>query len=179
MTNQFQMKPQAGGTTLVARLVVFGWLVMATGRVFSADTPAGSTQTVDLDYHELPTRIKGWRLAISPRLVPFPKEPELGGNPVGRGIINSTFAGVEPATNSTIPTFNLSFVWDYVRGRLYLDANHNGEFTDDPTYSIEPGSGTKLREGQYFYQTFTNIHLTVNAKAQPHRVLVDLSIYCE
>jgi hypothetical protein len=154
-----------------ACLASFGLLVLASGAAFAADSPAGSSQTVYLEYQELGSRIKGWSLDITPQSAPFKKEPALGGRTVCRGVINSAFRGFQKPGADFDHSINIPFLWDYTQGKLHLDLNRNGDLTDAPAYSTTPSPGN------YYYQTFSNIHLSFNAEAPSHRVLVDIALY--
>ncbi len=163
--------PRAGLASLAAVLAILGLLVFAGARAGAAERSAGSNQTVYLEYHELGSRISGWRLNLTPRAEPFKQEPNWGGRHICRGTINSAFSGVEKPGAPPGHTINLPFAWDYLQGKLYLDLNRNGDLTDDPVHSIKPDAG------DYFYQTFTNLHLAFAGDAQSHRVLVDIALY--
>ena len=129
------------------------------------------SQAVYLEYQELGSRIKGWRLNITSQVEPFKKEPDWGGRHICRGTINSAFHGVERPGTLPGHAINLPFAWDYTRGKLYLDLKHSGDLTEHPGYSTQPGSG------DYFYETFTNLNLAFNAEAPSHPVLVDIALY--
>ena len=163
--------PRAGLGWLAIPLATLGLLVFAGEKAGVADSSTGSNQTVYLDQCDLGSRIKGWRLNITPQAVPFQKEPDWGGRHICRGTINSAFRGIEKPGTLSGHTINLPFAWDYTRGELYLDLNRNGDLTDHPAYS------TQTSPGDYFYQTFTNLHIAFQGEAQSHPVLVDIALY--
>lgn len=167
------MGPRAGLASLAAGLAILGLLVFAGAKAGAAASSTGSNQTVYLEYRELGSRIRGWRLNVTPQAAPFQKEPDWGGRHICRGTINSAFRGVEKPGTPPDHAINLPFAWDYTRGELYLDLNRNGDLTDHPACSTPPGSG------DYFYQTFTNIHLAFNGEAQSQPVLVDIALYAD
>jgi hypothetical protein len=150
---------------------ILGFLLLVGATAGAADSRASATQTVYLEYQELGSRIKGWRLNITPQTEPFKKEPDWGGRQICRGTINSAFHGVEKPGATPNHAINLPFAWDYIQGKLYLDLNRNGDLTEHPAYSTSPGTG------DYFYKTFTNLHLAFNGAAPTHPVLVDIALY--
>lgn len=62
------------------------------------------------------------------------------------------------------------FVWDKTSGRLYLDLNHNQDFTDDPAGVFDSGE-------KGFSQKFTNIKLTGTNQTCQWDYLIDLELY--
>jgi hypothetical protein len=163
---------QGSWLSLRARgLATLGLLLLVGATAGAADSLAGAHQTVYLEYQELGSRIKGWQLNITPQTEPFKKEPDWGGRHICRGTINSAFHGVERPGAPPGHTINLPFAWDYTQGKLYLDLNRNGDLAEHPACSTQPGSG------DYFYETFTNIHLAFNGEAPSHPVLVDIALY--
>lgn len=152
-------------------LTTLGLFLLVGATAGAADSLAGATQTVYLEYQELGSRIKGWQLNITPQAEPFKKEPDWGGRHICRGTINSAFHGVERPGVPPSHAINLPFAWDYIQGKLYLDLNRNGDLAEHPAYLAQPGSG------DYFYETFTNIHLAFNGEAPSHPVLVDIALY--
>jgi len=79
-----------------------------------------------------------------------------------RGILN--FGG---NAGNSIP-----FVWQRDAGKIYLDLNQNQDLTDDPAGVFSAREGQRIN-----YQTFTNIHLSLNTAAGKCRVLADLHFY--
>ena len=152
-------------------LAILGLPLLFGAMAGAADAPAGASQTVYLEYQELGSRIKGWQLNITPQTEPFKKEPDWGGRHICRGTINSAFHAVERPGTPPGHAINLPFAWDYTQGKLYLDLNRNGDLTEHAACSTQPGSG------DYFYETFTNIHLAFNGAAPSHPVLVDIALY--
>ncbi len=157
--------------SLAPSLAILGLLVPIGAEASAADATASASQTVYLEYQELGSRIKGWQLNITPQAESFKKEPDWGGRYVCRGTINSAFRGVQKPGTPPSHAINLPFAWDYTRGQLCLDLKRNGDLTEHPAYSTLPGSG------DYFYETFTNIHLAFNGEAPSHPVLVDIALY--
>lgn len=152
-------------------LAILGLFLLVGATAGAGDSLAGAHQTVYLEYQELGSRIKGWQLNITPQTEPFKKEPAWGGRHICRGTINSAFHGVERPGAPPGHAINLPFAWDYTQGKLYLDLNRNGDLAEHPAYSAQPGSG------DYFYETFTNIHLAFNGEVPSHPVLVDIALY--
>ena len=152
-------------------LAIVGLPLLFDATAGAVDAPAGTSQTVFLEYQELGSRIRGWQLNITPPTEPFRKELHWGGRHICRGTINSAFHDAEGPGTSPGHTINLPFAWDYTQGKLYLDLNRNGDLTEHAACSTQPGSG------DYFYETFTNIHLAFNAEAPSHPVLVDIALY--
>jgi hypothetical protein len=161
---------RAGLASLAAGLAVPGLLVLVAVKASAADPPPGATQTVYLEYQELGSHIYGWRLNITPQDAPFKQEPDWGGRHICRGTMNSAFRGVEKPGTPPGHSINLPFAWDYTRGRLHLDVNRNGDLTDDTVQSVKPEAS------DYFYQVFTNLHLTFAGDAQSPRA-VDITLY--
>ncbi|HEY5912844.1 MAG TPA: hypothetical protein VJA21_19810, partial [Verrucomicrobiae bacterium] len=143
---------------LAGRAALAVWLALAAGEARSAIPPEPATHTVYLDSREQDSRVIGWRLNVTPQAVPFTKEPDWGGRNICRGRINSVFRDVERPGAAPARSIDLPFAWDYKRGKLYLDTNRNGDLAEETVYSTEPTSGN------YFYQTFTNIHLVFDAQ---------------
>jgi len=168
-----RVRHRAGLARLVAGLAVFGLPLLTGEGVGAADTPPGSTQTVYLEYHEFGPPLPYpmfWELDITPQFAPFKKEPDWGGRLVRRGTINSAFRGGERPDTNAAATINLAFAWDYNQGKLCLDANRNGDLTDDAVCSAEPQPGNQSS------QNFTSLHLKLSPAAQSHPVLVDLCL---
>ena len=168
MVSRASVRFGASVASLAGWLAMLGGLMPTGAQERAAAAPAGSTQTVYLEYRELDTRIIGSRLSITPQAESFKKEPDWGGRTICRGTINSAFRGVETLGASPGHTINLPFAWDYKQGKLYLDVNRNGDLMDDSVYSTKPDPGN------YHYQTFTNIRLPFKTPAGSHQALVDL-----
>src|ERR1019366_7107573 len=171
MVSRASVRFGASVASLAGWLAMLGGLMPAVAQEQPAIPPAGSTQTVYLEYRELDARAIGSRLSITSQTESFKKEPDWGGRTICRGTINSAFRGVETPGARPGHSINLPFAWDYRQGKLYLDVNRNGDLTDDAVYSTKP------TPGNYYYQTFTNIQLTFDAQASAHRVLVDIAVY--
>jgi hypothetical protein len=137
----------------------------------AAEAPAASGQTIYLDYTEAPTYVTGASLDITPHPVPFRQEPNWGGRHVCRGTVDSASHGARQPGALPTHAINLPFLWDYTEGKLYLDLNRNGDLTDDPVLSAKPS------QGNYSYQSFTNLHIALSPKPGPHPVAVDLNFY--
>ncbi len=131
---------------------------------------------VSLEYRELPARVMGRQLSILPRTIPFPKEPELAGRKVGRGTILSAFYAGSPKFESN-NCINISFLWDYRAGKLYLDLRGDGDLANAPVFFTTERPSVKLRSGNYFYQPFTNINLAFGHGSDRRPRLVDLHFY--
>jgi len=165
-----------GAASLAVGLVVGGSPSLAAEGLSAADSHTSSNQTVLLDYRETPFRIKGWRLDITPRSAPFRKEPELAGRKVSRGAIHATFHGVHKPGEHFDNVINAPFLWDYTEGKLYLDLSREGDLAKGPVFSTGQRVANDLRSGKYFYQSFTNIHLTFGSGADTQPRLVDIHL---
>lgn len=135
----------------------------------------GLSQSIDLEYKELPTRILGRQLRIAPRSVPFRNEPWVAGRKVARGTILCAFYGGSTGAQSN-NCINLPFLWDYTAGTFYLDLRRDGDLASAPVYFTGGRPAVKLSSGNYFYQPFTNINLTFPG-SDPHARLVDIHLY--
>jgi hypothetical protein len=146
------------------------WLALAAcGWLFAGDsqTPSASvnaTQTVFLEYRELGSEAMIWNLPLTIQSAPFKKEPALGLRKVLRGTLK-----FGSSSDQYLP-----FIWDYGRGKLYLDLNRNQDLTDDAG-----GVFTCTQPLQYAnnYQTFANIRLSFKTRDGSHPALVDLNLY--
>jgi hypothetical protein len=121
--------------------------------------PSGAPQEVVLDYREVNYSLanNGW--AVTQESSPFKKEPLVEKRSVFRGLLNWG-----DRTADAVP-----FLWDYSKGKLYLDLNRNRDLTDDPE-----GVLTSPRTGSY--QLFTNVHLTCKTPSGSRRCLFDLNL---
>lgn len=149
----------AAGLVLVAFL--FGASLLGQETPVSLPTPARS-QTVLLEYREVPFSF----FQANPRLTsenkPFVKEPGALGKNAIRGRL------VFDKNNHSVP-----YLWDYKKRRLYLDLNGNQDLTDDVQGGYAPVS---LRVSDH-HQCFTNLHLVFPSPSGNHRALVDLTLY--
>ncbi len=130
----------------------------------SNDTaPATAAQTTWLEYRETKQPLIRWPLVVNPQVKAFPKEPALEGRKVSRGSLQ-----VGDQAKQAV-----NFLWDYTKGKLYLDLNRNEDLTDDPTGILT------LPRFQFspYYQTFTNVHLTLESANGKRPLLLDLTLY--
>jgi hypothetical protein len=169
MANHPHAGPRARLASLAVGLAILGLSVLPDA--WAADSPTRSNQTVYLEHQEFGPHVRGCSLDLTPEATPFKQEPDWGGRHICRGTINS--ASRFPQKPGTAPShaIALPFAWDYTRGKLYLDLNRNGDLTDDTVCSTKPS------QGDYFYQSFTNLHLTLSPKVQPHPLALDLNLY--
>lgn len=132
-------------------------------------TPVGglafpeAIHVADLEYREQSTPIVSSSVSFSPQSAPFTKEPAFGQAKIVRGIL-----GFGSSPDEALP-----FVWDFTQRKLYLDLNRNRDLTDDGVQV----SGDRSYGGNYYYQTFTNIHLSFKTPLGPRRLLADLSFH--
>jgi hypothetical protein len=169
--------PGLGAAPLAVWLAIGGALGLAAEGPRVADPQIRPTQTIFLDYRETAARIKGWRLDITPRTAPFRKEPDLAGRKVCRGTIQAAFRGVQKPGEHFENVINAPFLWDYTEGKLYLDLSRDGDLAKGHAFSTSERPATELRSGKYFYQPFTNIHLTFGLGADSQPRLVDIHLY--
>jgi hypothetical protein len=171
MSSGHNVRSGVSVASLAGWLAMSCWLVPLGAAAQATAAPPGFTQTVYLEYREVDSYVAGSALTITPRAEPFKKEPDWGGRKICRGTINSAFHGVQKPGADPTNSINLPFAWDYQKGKLYLDVNRNGDLTDDPVYSTKP------TPGEYFYQSFTNLHLTFDAQASAHQVRMQINLY--
>ncbi len=128
---------------------------------FSATEEQGNTAYLDYALSAQPLRL--WAINISPEPKAFQKEPDTAGRKVSRG---SLYFGArsEQAT---------SFLWDYTKGKLYLDLNRNRDLTDDPEGTLS----CPVSRFNYYYQSFTNAPLKVTTPRGTCPLSVDLNLY--
>ncbi len=166
-------------------LVLGSWLSLADGtnapllaqEVQPLVSSPSSTQAVYLDYQALPSRVKGWRLDITPRTTQFKNEPDLAGRSVCRGTIQAAFQGVQKPGEHFGSSINAPFLWDYTEGKLYLDLSRNGDLAGALVFSTPEKAGYDSKPSRYYYQPFTNINLTFRSSADSHPRLVDIHLY--
>jgi hypothetical protein len=149
-------------------MVVTFLAALGPGSAFSGDdsnarnaSPA-STVTVPLDYQETSYSIAIDNAGTTAQSAPFKKEPAAGTDKISRGVLHFGADGSN----------DVAFVWQHHAGKLYLDLNHNQDLTDDPA-----GVFTALNERTVYYQTFTNLHLSLNTASGKHPVLADITLY--
>lgn len=106
-------------------------------------------------------------LNLTPQTTPFAKEPDFG----KRALVRGTFK-----FGNTTEQF-LPFVWDYTKGKLYLDLNRNGDLSDDPEGVLSCKNPNYGSGSRYISQVFTKVPLTFNTPLGTHRALVDLQLH--
>ncbi len=142
------------------------WCAAALAQENSPAAGAESTQTVVLQYHEVSSPVDNAPVSFIFRSQPFAKEPDVARREVKRGTLQVSGASSRP----------LPFLWDYTKGKLYLDLNCNGDLTDDPTGVFS--APTERNSGSSYYdQTFKNVHLTLNGAKCEYPLLADLNLY--
>ncbi|MDR3378763.1 MAG: hypothetical protein P4M10_08775, partial [Verrucomicrobiae bacterium] len=115
-----------------------------------------------LSYQETDYPVTSWSLSITPQTSAFTREPSVPPGHLVRGVLN-----LGGDTNNA-----LAFLWQRDQGKLYLDLNHNRDFGDD---SNNVFSTELARESSF--QTFTNIHLTVNVGGRQLPVRGDIELW--
>jgi hypothetical protein len=117
-----------------------------------------------LEYRELGSEAMVWNLPLTLQSAAFKKEPALGLRKVLRGTLK-----FGSSSDQYLP-----FIWDYGKGKLYLDLNRNQDLTDDAGGVF---SCTEPVQYANNYQTFNNIHLSFKTSGGSHPALVDLHLY--
>jgi hypothetical protein len=157
-------QPAAPG--LLSVLGVMLAIVLGTGPAAAAQVPEAATASGGvahaalLDYEETTYPIAScWQTELSTPAT-FEKKPDFGGRTVFQRMLKYS-----DATNDAI-----ACAWDQDRGKLYLDLNGNRDLTDDPAGVFTAPDSTR-------FQTFTNVHLTLNTSNGPQPLLADLYLY--
>ena len=117
---------------------------------------------VPLSYQETGYPVTSWSFSITPQTSAFKREPSVPPGHLVRGVLN-----LGGDTNNALP-----LLWQRDQGKLYLDLNRNRDFGDD---SNNVFSTELARESSF--QTFTNIHLTVNVGGRSLPVLADIELW--
>ncbi len=120
---------------------------------------ATSTQSIYLEYRELPYSVGNWTIPVTLQLAPFKKEPDWGQRKVYRGTLK-----FGDSTEAFVP-----FVWDQGQGKLYLDLNRNQDLTDDAE-----GVFACMGPPNNPFQTFGRVHLAFKTPLGTERVAVGL-----
>ena len=136
-----------------------GQVLRAADFVLSS-SPSANTTTASLEYQETDYSVVNWSVPLTTQTIPFKKEPVAVSGKIVRGILN--FGG--DASNS------MAFVWQRDAGKLFLDLNRNQDLTDDPAGVFSSRAAKPVN-----YQTFTNVHLTLNTTAGKGQVLADIN----
>jgi hypothetical protein len=157
---------QSAAPGLVPALGVMLALVLGRGQAAPAPEPetaagaGGIAHEVLLDCAETTYPIVySWRADLS---VPatLAKTPDFGGRTV--------FQRMLPFGDDT--NHAVACAWDPDRGKLYLDLNGNRDLTDDPAGVFSAPESSR-------FQTFTNVHWTLNTSNGPQPLLADLHLY--
>jgi hypothetical protein len=154
-----------GAVLWVALLFGAGFTVNATPDVEptgAATSPSGQIQTAFLEYTEVPYSFINWGCRVVVRSTPFPKEPAFGSGKIVRGALQ-----FGDSTNNSV-----AFAWNPAAGKLYLDLNRNLDLTDDTA-----GVFLARTARTVYYQTFTNIHLSLNTASGKCQVLADINFW--
>jgi hypothetical protein len=143
---------------LLAMAVVLCPLPVITG------SETRSTIIIPLEHREVEHRIGDFYLPVIPGSVAFTREPSVEEEgEVRRGRIQL----------HSQPGGSIAFLWDWKRGRLYLDLNRNEDLTDDPE-----GAFTSLSQPSFdrHQQTFTGIRLNIPIESGSCPMLLDLTL---
>jgi len=139
------------------------FLAAALSQAESVPLPASSnTITVTLEYQEAEEALTSWSLSVTAQSAAFQKEPDLSPSGVRRGRLDLSVIGWQP----------LACIWDSGKGKLHLDLNRNEDLTDD-TNGVFTATG-KSRDARY--QDFAGVGLTLNTKAGPYPLLLNLNL---
>ncbi len=121
------------------------------------------TNTAVLEHTICQHPLAFWGLNLNPEPKAFQKEPNTGGRKVARASMAFGFPSEQPT----------ALLWDYTKGKLYLDLNHNRDLTDDPegvlTYPVS--------RFNYFYQSFNNVRFTVKTSRGGYPLVLNLNLY--
>jgi hypothetical protein len=146
------------------------WVAVSVGWAASeasspaASTPA-STQTVSLEFTEVPYSLLNLGVGVTPQARAFKQEPQLGRATLRRGRLNLQILG-EAET---------PFVWDTAKARLYLDLNRNEDLTDDPA-GVLSSAMTSITGISYRLGLFTNLQLVTQTESGRYRRTLDLNL---
>jgi hypothetical protein len=120
---------------------------------------AASTQSIYLEYRELPYSVGSWLIPLTLQSAPFKKEPDLGQRKVYRGTLK-----FGDSTEAFVP-----FIWDQAQGKLYLDLNRNQDLTDDAD-----GVFACMGQPNNSFQTFDRVRMPFKTPLGTERVAVEL-----
>jgi len=132
-----------------------------TSPVFAAADAGANTAYLEYTVASQPLRL--WGITLTPEPKAFQKEPDTG----GRRVCRASFSFADRSGEAT------AFLWDYTKGKLYLDLNHNRDLTDDP----EGVLSCPVSRFSYYYQSFTNAQLKVKTPRGICPVCLDLNLY--
>jgi hypothetical protein len=129
--------------------------------IASPVSPATNPVTTSLVYQETDYSIMNYGVPVTEQAGPFKQEPAGVSGKTVRGVLN--FDG---EAGNSIP-----FIWQRTAGKLYLDLNRDGTFTNPAgVFSVR---GARLGN----YQTFTNVRLPLTTSQGRSRMLADLDFY--
>lgn len=154
----------AGDTRLRVAVCIWvaGWIALAQPlSVVAASDGGWSTAYLDFTVSAQPVAL--WTLSLNREAKAFQKEPNTSGRKVCRGSFSFGDVGGEPT----------AFLWDYTRGKIYVDLNHNRDLTDDPQGALS----CPVSRYNYYVQSFTNLQLTVSTPRGLYPLCVDLRLY--
>ncbi len=122
---------------------------------------AGSNTTF-LEFAVAPRPLTIWALTLTSEPKAYQREPDTGGRKVCRASFSFGYGGEATAV-----------LWDYTKGRIYIDLNHNRDLTDDPQGILS----CPVSRYNYYYQSFTNVPLRLKTSRGTYPVCVDLNLY--
>ncbi len=143
-------------------VIIVGWLALAPCVAAASAADAGSNTTY-LEFSVAPRPLTTWGLTLRREPKAFQKEPDTGGRKVCRGSFNLE-TGADEGT---------AFLWDYTKGKIYLDLNHNRDLTDDPQGNLS----CPVSRYNYYVQSFMNVQLKVKTARGNYPVTLDITLY--
>ena len=157
---------QPAALGLLSALCVMFAIALHPGQAAPAQVPevpaaaGGIAHAALLEYEETTYPIiYCWQSELSTPAT-FTKKPDFGGRTVFQRMLQ-----FGEDTNNAV-----ACAWDADRGRLYLDLNGNRDLTDDPAGVFSAPDSNR-------FQTFTNVHWTLNTSNGPQPLLADLHLY--
>jgi hypothetical protein len=154
----------AGGYSFrVSRYLFVIGLLAAIGAWTVFGATDGGTNAAYLGYTVASQPLRLFGLTLTPEPKAFQKEPDTG----GRRVCRASFYYADRSAEAT------AFLWDYTKGKLYLDLNHNRDLTDDPEGVLT----CPVSRFNYYYQSFTNAQLQVKTARGICPVCLDLNLY--
>ena len=157
---------QPAALGLLSALCVILAIALRLGQAAPAQVPevpaaaGGIAHAALLEYEETTYPIVYcWQSELSTPAT-FTTNPDFG----GRTVFQRMLPFGENTNNA------VACAWDADRGRLYLDLNGNRDLTDDPAGVFSAPDSNR-------FQTFTNVHWTLNTSNGPQPLLADLYLY--
>ena len=151
-----------GWLTLALILVLFPGYILGAADSVHSNSSSSNASVAALEYQETDHGVINWSVSITTQIAPFKKEPAPAPGKIVRGVLE-----IGPNPSNAIP-----FLWQRGAGKLYLDINRNQDLTDD-------ASGVFLARNakEFYFQTFTNIHLDLETSFGRCRVLADATLW--